>query len=75
MVRGKSAAGEYLVLYTDGVTERREGVMFGAAGVVEVVRAIDGSPSQAMAEAVAEAVTSFASSLMDDLEVLVIRRL
>jgi serine phosphatase RsbU (regulator of sigma subunit) len=67
--------GDYLVLYTDGVTEaRRAGELFGEARLVDAARQLHGAPPQAMAEGVSAAAAAFASRLMDDLEVLVIRR-
>jgi phosphoserine phosphatase RsbU/P len=70
------APGESLVLYTDGVTEaRRAGRIFGQARLVDSVRGLSGETPQSLAEGVAKAAGDFSSQLMDDLEVLVIRRL
>ncbi len=67
--------GDYLILYTDGVTEaRRGGDIFGESRLVEVARGLSGTGPQTLAEALRAVATSFASTLMDDLEVLVIRR-
>jgi sigma-B regulation protein RsbU (phosphoserine phosphatase) len=67
--------GEYLALYTDGVTEARSaGELFGEERVKEALRPLWGRPSQDLAAALAGAASSFADSLTDDLQVLVIRR-
>jgi PAS domain S-box-containing protein len=68
-------AGEYLILYTDGVTEARSGAeLFGEQGVVRAGCELRGADAQDVAEEIARSATSFASELMDDLQVLVLRR-
>jgi sigma-B regulation protein RsbU (phosphoserine phosphatase) len=66
--------GDVLVLYTDGATEsRRDGVMFEAGGVVDVVR---GAPPTAhdVAGAIEAAVLDHSGGVIsDDLALLVIR--
>ena len=69
------AAGEYLILYTDGVTEARAaGEQFGEAGVVQVGCRLRGSSAQHVAEKIRDSATTFASRLMDDLQILVLRQ-
>jgi len=70
------AQGESLVLYTDGVTEARQGdVLFGEERAVGIVSSLANQPAQDIADALASAASSFADTLTDDLQVLVIRRL
>ena len=63
-----------LVLYTDGVTEARQGAeLLGEERLVEVVRALRGLPAQQVAEGVRDAAIAFAGNLSDDLQVVVLR--
>ena len=68
--------GDAMVLYTDGVTERREGRrMFGQYGLRKTLAKFAGSDADALASALEHAAESFVGSeLRDDLAILVIRR-
>jgi serine phosphatase RsbU (regulator of sigma subunit) len=68
--------GDALVLYTDGVTERRDGRrMFGQTGLRQVLSATAGSDAEALAERAEESARSFVDSeLRDDLAIVVVRR-
>jgi len=70
------AVGDALVLYTDGVTERRDGVrMFGQYGIQTTLAASAGADAETLAANVERAAESFVDSeLRDDLAILVIRR-
>jgi serine phosphatase RsbU (regulator of sigma subunit) len=67
--------GDSLVLYTDGVTERRAGDrFFGDDGLAAVLAATAGQPADAVAERVEDAVQAFgAAPLSDDMAVVVVR--
>jgi PAS domain S-box-containing protein len=65
---------EYLVLYTDGVTEaRRDGEMFGETRLLETVDGLRGRSPQEVAEGVRDAVLAFSDRLRDDLQLIVLR--
>ncbi len=65
---------EYLVLYTDGVTEaRRDGELFGEPRLLEAVSGLRGRSAQEVAEGVSSAALDFAGQLSDDLQVVVLR--
>ena len=68
--------GDSLVLYTDGVTERRDGRrMFGQTGLRQVLATSAGLAADAIAERAEEAARSFVDSeLRDDLAIVVVRR-
>ncbi|HET7309997.1 MAG TPA: SpoIIE family protein phosphatase [Mycobacteriales bacterium] len=68
--------GDALVLYTDGITERRDGRrMFGQTGLRQVLSSTAGQPADAIAERAEEAARSFVDSeLRDDLAIVVVRR-
>ena len=68
--------GDAMVLYTDGVTERRDGRrMFGQYGLRKTLAASVGADADALASAVEHAAESFVrTELRDDLAILVIRR-
>ena len=70
------AVGDALVLYTDGVTERRDGTrMFGQYGVQAALTASAGADAETLAANLERAAESFVDSeLRDDLAILVIRR-
>ena len=72
----KLERGDALVLYTDGVTERRDGRrMFGQFGLTQVLSASVGLDAESIAEKAEEAARSFVDSEMrDDLALLVVRR-
>jgi serine phosphatase RsbU (regulator of sigma subunit) len=70
----KLAAGDCLVLYTDGVTESRlDGELFGEARLVETVSGLRDRTPQEIAEGVRDGAAAFAGRLGDDLEVLALR--
>jgi len=64
------------VLYTDGVTERRDGRrMFGQYGLRKTLTASAGADADSLASAVEHAAESFVrTELRDDLAILVVRR-
>ena len=65
---------DYLVLYTDGVTEARgESELFGEDRLVEAVQHLRGSSAEGMAQGIAEAALGFGGKLRDDLQVVVAR--
>ena len=65
---------DYLVLYTDGVTEARiAGVLFGEKRLLEAVSALSGRDPQSIAEGLRDAVSRFADALRDDLQIVVFR--
>ena len=68
--------GDALVLYTDGVTERRDGPhMFGQYGLRKTLAKAAGADANALASAVEHAAESFVDTeLRDDLAILVVRR-
>ena len=65
---------DYLLLYTDGVTEARRGEEeFGEERLIEVARRLRGASAQEVAEGVRAAALEFAGSLRDDLQVVCLR--
>ena len=65
---------DYLVLYTDGVTEaRRDGELLGEQRLLEIVAGLRGRSAQEVAEAVRDAALAFAGRLHDDLQVVALR--
>lgn len=68
-------AGESLMFYTDGVTERRNGSsMFGDEGLLRVLRGATSSSADVQAGLVERAVASYAGEASrDDLALLVVR--
>jgi len=65
---------DYLVLYTDGVTEaRREGDLFGEQRLLEAVSGLRGRSAHEAAAGVRDAAFAFAGRLRDDLQVVVVR--
>jgi PAS domain S-box-containing protein len=65
---------DYLVLYTDGVTEaRRDGVMYGEERLVETVVGLHGQPAQELADGLLRNVAAFASRLADDIQIVALR--
>lgn len=68
-------AGDGLVFYTDGVTERRRGpLMLGEEGLLRILRRAHGLSADAVAGLVEREVTAFArEASRDDLALLVVR--
>jgi PAS domain S-box-containing protein len=67
--------GDYLVLYSDGVTEaRRGGEQFGEERLLQTVAELRGRSARDLATGVRDAAAAFAGKLTDDLEVLALRR-
>ncbi|MGZ4199335.1 MAG: GAF domain-containing protein, partial [Thermoleophilia bacterium] len=65
---------DYLVLYTDGVTEARQGIeMLGSDRLLEVVAGLRGRSAQEVADGVRDAALAYAGRLRDDLQVVVLR--
>ena len=65
---------DYLVLYTDGVTEARRGdELFGEQRLLEAVCVLRGRSAQEIADGVRDAAAAFAGRLRDDLQVVVLR--
>jgi serine phosphatase RsbU (regulator of sigma subunit) len=66
---------DYLVLYTDGVTEaRRDGELLGERRLLEIVAGLRGRSAQEVADGVRDAALAFAGGrLNDDLQVVVLR--
>ena len=65
------AAGETLVLYTDGVTEaRHDGELFGERRLLEVLGGVQDREPQQLIERLRAAVIDFADELRDDLQIL-----
>jgi sigma-B regulation protein RsbU (phosphoserine phosphatase) len=73
------APGDFLVLYTDGVTEAIDANQeeFGMERLEEVIVAHQDEPASAILEAVEKAIDGFtgSSSLFDDITILIARRL
>ena len=65
---------DYLVLFTDGVTEaRRDGEMYGEARLVEAAAGLRGLSAREVAEGVLQDVGSYAHRLADDIQIVVLR--
>jgi PAS domain S-box-containing protein len=65
---------DYLVLYTDGVTEaRRDGKMYGEAQLVTTVADLRGLSAQELAEALLQDIGSYADKLADDIQIVTLR--
>ena len=63
-----------LVLYTDGVTEARQGrELFGERRLLDVVGGLRGRSAQELAEGVRSAALEFAGRLTDDLQIVTLR--
>lgn len=70
------APGESLVLYTDGITERRSrGAFFGEANLIAAAIAAEGADAQGIADSVEAAAARFGlgTAVRDDVAVLVIK--
>ena len=67
-------ADDYLVLYTDGVTEaRRDGAMYGEKRLVEAVAGLRGSSAQQLADGLLREVAAYADRLADDIQIVALR--
>jgi sigma-B regulation protein RsbU (phosphoserine phosphatase) len=65
---------DYLVFYTDGVTEaRRASDWFGEERLLKAVSGLRGRSAQEVAEGVRDAALAFGGELRDDLQVVVLR--
>jgi PAS domain S-box-containing protein len=66
---------DYLVLYTDGVTEaRRDGELLGERRLLEIVEGLRGCSAQEVTDGVRDAASEFADGrLRDDMQVVVLR--
>ena len=68
------AIEDYLVLYTDGVTEaRRDAELLGEDRLLDIVARMRGRSAQKVAEGVRDAAIAFADRLNDDLQVVTLR--
>ncbi len=72
------APGDVVLFYTDGVSDALDaaGEAFGEARLVELVSAHRSEPAEAIADAIREAVRTFAGETMqyDDFSLIVVRR-
>jgi serine phosphatase RsbU (regulator of sigma subunit) len=67
--------GDLVVLYTDGLTEARQGgQLFGEERVAHIVRRDPGQDTTIICKTLLEAARDFASPLADDVAILAIRR-
>ena len=65
---------DYLVLYTDGVTEGRHGrELYGESRLLDVLKAVNGLSAQEVAADVLSDVGTFADRLADDIQILAVR--
>lgn len=65
---------DYLVLYTDGVTEaRRSGVLYGDTRVVETLADLRGLSAQEVADGLLQEVGNYADKLADDIQIVALR--
>ncbi len=65
--RHRLEPGDTLLVYTDGVTERRRGIeQFGSARLLAAAAAAAGGPAATVVEATREAVERFSAEPMDD---------
>jgi phosphoserine phosphatase RsbU/P len=72
---GQMEQGDFVVLFTDGVTDaRRDGRFFGEDGVVGAVRDCGRASAAEIAARLRDAVREFADELRDDVHILVIGR-
>lgn len=74
VTRARLLPGDTLVLYTDGLTEARNGAeLFGERRLLEAAAALQGRPPREIVESLSAAATDFAGSLNDDLQLLAVR--
>ncbi len=72
--RHNLSEGDYLVLYTDGVTEaRRSGELFGEQRLIAACDGLHARPAQEVADHLRQSAEDFGGALRDDLAVLVLR--
>ncbi len=73
---GVLAPGDVMLLYTDGVTEARNGAreLFGTRRLCEVVERNRHEPTETMRTQITRALATWSSTLEDDYTVLAIRR-
>ena len=64
---------DYLVLYTDGVTEARGGGMYGERRLLETVVSLRGLSAQKLADGLLRDVAAYASRLADDIQIVALR--
>ena len=65
---------DYLVLYTDGVTEaRRDGELYGEKRLVSAIAGLRGRSAQELSEGLLDEVTTYAERLADDIQVVTLR--
>jgi serine phosphatase RsbU (regulator of sigma subunit) len=63
------------VLYTDGVTEARDGgAMYGEQRLVKTVVSLRGLSAQELADGLLRDVAAYASRLADDIQIVALRR-
>lgn len=70
--------GDYLIAYTDGLTESlHEDEQFGEGRVIDTIRRVQGAPARIMASVLVTEADSFSGpgSAPDDMTVVVVRRL
>lgn len=68
--------GDFLVLYTDGVTEaRRDGEQFGFDRLLATVKSASSEPAKGILAAITRAVNEWTSTQADDVTVVVFRQL
>lgn len=72
-----ASPGEFLVLYTDGLTEARRGrILFGEKRLSSIIRNIKGRQAKEIASEIAKAALEFSEQkLKDDLAVVVLRNI
>ncbi len=67
-------ADDYLVLYTDGVTEARRGAaMYGEEHLIETIVGLRGLSAQALADGLLRDVAAYATRLADDIQIVALR--
>ncbi|MCD4690630.1 SpoIIE family protein phosphatase [bacterium] len=76
--RTSLAVGDYLVIYTDGLSEaERDGELFGEERIADVVRGLNGAPARVVASTLITEADSFSGGDVspDDITVVVVRKL
>jgi serine phosphatase RsbU (regulator of sigma subunit) len=70
--------GDYLIAYTDGLTESlHEDEQFGEQRVIDTVQRVQGAPARIMASVLVTEADAFSgpATALDDMTVVVVRRL